>query len=343
MRKTRVLIVDDSRTMRRLIATTLLRDPEVEVVGEAGDPYEAREAIKALSPDVLTLDVEMPGMDGISFLRKLMRLRPTPVVMVSTLTARGAAVAIEALAEGAVECVCKPGHGDNGESFAALPGIVKLAARARLRGPVPAGARPAAVVSKSFAQDRIVMMGASTGGVDALSAILGGWPANCPPTLIVQHMPVGFTRLLAARLDVAAAPRVMEAANGAPLRAGVVYIAPGGPLHLEIDPSGRHCRLVEGPKMHGVSPAVDRLFASAEPSAAKVAAAVLSGMGRDGADGLRALRDAGARTFAQDEGSSVVFGMPRAAAEAGGAERVLPLEKIRDALLRACAASPHPA
>lgn len=342
MRKTRVLIVDDSRTMRRLIAATLSRDADIEIVGEAGDPFEAREAIKALSPDVLTLDVEMPGMDGISFLKKLMRLRPTPVVMVSTLTAKGAAIAIEALVEGAVDCVCKPGHGDGDQGFAELPRIVKQAARARLRGPRAARERSGPIFSKPLARDRIVLIGASTGGVDALSDLLDGWPADCPPTLIVQHMPVGFTQLLAARLDDLAAPRVMEAVDGAPLTAGVVYIAPAGPLHLELDPPGLCCRLVDGPKVHGVSPAVDRLFSSAAFSAKRVSAAVLSGMGRDGAEGLRALRDAGARTFAQDEATSVVFGMPRAAAEAGGVESMLPPARMRDALLTASAATPQP-
>ncbi len=339
--KTRVLVVDDSRTMRRVIRAALERDPRIEVVGEAGDPYEAREAIKALSPDVLTLDVEMPGMDGISFLKKLMRLRPTPVVMVSTLTAQGADTAIQALMEGAVDCVSKPKPGD-AAPFETLPRIVRHAARARLRIPGAAAGLAARDPARDFsANGRIVLIGASTGGVDALCALFRRYPARCPATLIVQHMPPAFTGKLAARLDQICPARVVEAQDGAPLVDGVVYLAPGGARHLVIDPIRSVCRLVEGPPLHGHAPSVDRLFASAQPLAARVTAALLTGMGRDGAAGLRALRDAGARTIAQDRSTSVVYGMPRVAVELGAVERELPIDRIPAAILQTCAVAAH--
>ena len=226
----RVLVVDDSATMRSLISAVLSRDPEIEVVGQAGDPYEARQAIKALNPDVMTLDVEMPNMNGIEFLEKVMRLRPMPVVMVSTLTTRGAEVTLAALEIGAVDCVAKPSTGGL-EGFRELPEKVKIAARARVR-PLDRLATPPATVkidAGTVAGDgRLIAIGSSTGGVEALITVLSRFPADCPPTVITQHMPESFTKSFSERLNRLCAPHVEEATDGAPLDPGRVYVAPGG-------------------------------------------------------------------------------------------------------------------
>lgn len=335
----RVLIVDDSPTMRGLIAATLRVDPDIEVVGEAGDPLEARGAIKALDPDVVTLDIEMPNMSGLEFLERLMRLRPTPVVMVSTLTQHGAEETIAALALGAVDCVGKPtGPGDR--DFQRLPEVVRAAAGARLQTAPGPRAEPTPEFRPS---GRIVALGASTGGVEALLQVISGFPANCPPTVITQHMPATFTPSFAARLDRTCPPQVSEARDGDKLETGRVYLAPGGAAHLKVERSGMdlRCRLVEGDLVSGHRPSVDVLFRSvAQAVGGQAAAALLTGMGRDGADGLLALRRAGAATVAQDEATSVVFGMPRVAFEIGAAERQLPLGRIASALLAATQKSP---
>lgn len=329
----RVLIVDDSATLRRLLRSALEADPRIRVVGDAADPLDAREKIKALNPDVLTLDVEMPRMNGIEFLDRLMRLRPMPVVMVSTLTRRGSAAAIEALSLGAVDCIGKPAQADGGAFLADLPDRVVAAASARVRlrsgsGDVTSSGTAAAPGGFSPA-DRIVLIGASTGGVDALERVLSGLPANCAPTFITQHMPDMFLASFARRLDGRVAPRVSLAKDGAAVGAGEVVIAPGGATHLELAPgSGVRCRLVTGERISGHRPSVDALFLSALSSARRIVAAVLTGMGRDGAEGMRMLRAEGARCFVQDEETSVVYGMPRAALAAGGAERALPLDAI---------------
>jgi two-component system chemotaxis response regulator CheB len=332
----RTLIVDDSATMRALIAVTLAADPEIEVVGEAADPLQAREAIKALNPDVITLDVEMPNMNGIDFLERLMRLRPMPVVMVSTLTTRGAEATLEALELGAVDCVAKPGSGDR-HAFDHLAEKVKTAARARIR---PRAAKPAPVSSWAAAEayvpdGKIVAIGSSTGGVEALMTLIEWLPANCAPTLITQHMPATFTRSFAERMNRASAAEVAEAYDGAQLAPGKVYLAPGGANHLELDGTGPCCRVSSGAPVSGHSPSVDVLFASvARAAKARAVGVILTGMGRDGAQGLMAMREAGARTLGQDEATSVVYGMPRAAHEIGAVERQLPLEKIAPAILK---------
>jgi two-component system chemotaxis response regulator CheB len=330
----RVLIVDDSATMRSLIATVLARDPEIEVVGEAGDPFEAREAIKKLNPDVITLDVEMPNMNGIDFLEKIMRLRPMPVVMVSTLTVRGAEATMEALELGAIDCVAKPSTGGL-EGFQDLPFKVKAAAKAKVRPLKPASERPAPV--EHTPDDRVIAIGSSTGGVEALIAILSRFPANCPPTVITQHMPATFTKSFSERLDRLCAPKVAEAHDGAPLENGRIYIAPGGEHHLEIGGASQlRCRLSEGAAVSGHRPSVDILFRSVAKAAGRRAVgAILTGMGRDGAEGLLAMRRAGARTFGQDEASSVVYGMPKAAFELGAVERQAPLDRLAAELLKA--------
>jgi two-component system chemotaxis response regulator CheB len=333
----RVLIVDDSATMRSLIATVLQRDPDIEVVGEAGDPLEAREAIKRLNPDVLTLDVEMPNMNGIDFLEKIMRLRPMPVVMVSTLTVRGAEATMEALELGAIDCVAKPSTGGL-EGFHDLPFKVKTAAKAKvrpLRTAEPGAPKPAPL--EHTPDDRIIAIGSSTGGVEALITVLSRFPANCPPTVITQHMPATFTKSFSERLDRLCAPKVAEAQDGAPLENGRIYIAPGGETHLEVvGSSAMRCRLFAGPAVNGHRPSVDVLFRSvAKVAGSRAIGAILTGMGRDGAEGLLAMRQAGARTFGQDEASSVVYGMPKAAFEIGAVERQAPLERIAAELLKA--------
>ncbi|MBA4803346.1 MAG: chemotaxis response regulator protein-glutamate methylesterase [Brevundimonas sp.] len=329
----KVLIVDDSATMRAMIGAALRTEPRLQVVGEAADPLQAREAIRALSPDVLTLDVEMPRMNGLEFLERLMRLRPMPVVMVSTLTERGADATLAALELGAVDCIAKP-TGLTPDRFRGLAATVLAAAQAR-----PRTRRPLPQVAAGYQpRGSLVAIGASTGGVEALLTVIGGFPANCPPTVVTQHMPASFTASFAARLDRVCAPRVSEARDGDPLEIGRVYIAPGGEAHLEIERRGGRlvCRLVEGDLTSGHRPSVDRLFGSvAEVAGPAAAGALLTGMGRDGAEGLLRMRRAGAQTIAQDETTSVVFGMPRVAWELGAVQQQLPLEAIAGAVLSA--------
>lgn len=329
----RVLVVDDSATMRSLISAVLRRDPQIEVVGQAGDPLEAREAIKALNPDVLTLDVEMPNMNGLDFLERIMRLRPMPVVMVSTLTVRGAEVTLEALALGAVDCVAKPSTGGL-EGFRDLPEKVKAAARARVRGARAAAAPAGALEHRP--DGRVIAIGSSTGGVEALITILSRFPANCPATVVTQHMPATFTRSFAERLNRLCAPQVQEAEDGSPVEPGRVYVAPGGASHLEVIGASRlRCRVQPGEPVSGHRPSVDVLFRSvAKTCGARAVGAILTGMGRDGAQGLLAMRQAGARTIGQDEASCVVYGMPKAAFEIGAVERQAPLDHIASELLK---------
>jgi two-component system chemotaxis response regulator CheB len=332
----RVLVVDDSATMRGLITASLRRDPAVEVVGSAGDPIEARSAIKALNPDVVTLDVEMPNMNGLEFLEKLMRLRPTPVIMVSTLTQRGAEASLEALSLGAFDCVGKPLGAVNGDAFPTLTELVKAAAASRPRN---LGERVAAPVRARFnGADHLVALGSSTGGVEALITLLSTFPANCPPTVVTQHMPPNFTRSFAERLDRLCQPKVQEAWDGAPLTPGQVYIAPGGVTHLKVQ--GQRtlvCRLTDEGLISGHRPSVDALFHSVATSAgARAVGAILTGMGKDGAEGLLAMRHAGARTFGQDEASCIVYGMPRAAVALGAVEHEAPLHTLAGLILDAC-------
>lgn len=334
----RVLIVDDSPTMRSLIAAVLGRDPLIEVVGETGDPLEAREAIKALDPHVLTLDVEMPRMDGLSFLEKIMRLRPMPVIMVSTLTRAGTDTTLAALELGAFDCVAKPAAGIlDDPGFAELPAKVRAAARARVRS---AGDRPRNQAARpGFSPDgRIVAIGSSTGGVEALLSVLAAFPANCPPTVITQHMPAAFTPSFAQRLDRTCAAHVSEASDGAVLEAGRIYLAPGGETHLEVTGSTRpRCRLTGAPLVNGHRPSVDVLFHSvAKAAGAQAVGVILTGMGKDGAQGLLAMRQAGAETVGQNEASCVVYGMPKAAHEIGAVGAQLPLERIGARLIDMC-------
>jgi two-component system chemotaxis response regulator CheB len=329
----RVLVVDDSATMRGLITARLRTDPLIEVVGHASDPHEARHAIKRLNPDVITLDIEMPNMDGIEFLDKIMRLRPTPVIMISTLTQRGADVSLKALEIGAFDCIAKPNTGSS-DDFDLLVDKVKAAANSRRRF------RRQDTVKRgndsSFTpDDRIIAIGASTGGVEALITILSQFPPNCPATVISQHMPATFTRSFAARLNNLCAASVCEATEGAPIEPGQIYLAPGD-FHLELAGSSSYrCRLSDAPKVNGHRPSVDVMFKSVMRAVgSRAIGVILTGMGRDGAEGLLTLRNAGAETLGQDEQSSVVYGMPRVAFEIGAVGRQLPLERIGETLVR---------
>lgn len=337
MSQIRVLVVDDSATMRSLISVALRRDPQIEVVGQAGDPIEARAAIKALDPDVVTLDIEMPNMNGLEFLEKIMRLRPTPVIMVSTLTMAGADATLQALELGAVDCVAKPtGVASGPEAFSDLIEKVKIAARSSVR---PRTEAPTADRRVGYrAGGDIVAIGSSTGGVEALLTILSGFPDTCPPTVITQHMPATFTKSFAARLDRASGAAVSEAYDGAPLETGRIYLAPGGETHLEVvRAGGLRCRLRAGDHISGHRPSVDALFNSVAIAAKGAAVGViLTGMGRDGAQGLKAMRQAGARTLGQNESTCVVYGMPRAAFELGAVDRQLPLAAVGPAILDLC-------
>ncbi len=338
----RVLVVDDSALMRQLLSTLLEDDPDIEVVGTAADPHIARERIKALTPDVVTLDIEMPHMDGLTFLRKIMTLRPTPVVMISTLTQRGADTTLEALEIGAVDFVAKP-TADLAQAMeglaAELQSKVKAAAGSRLgvRRPAPV-ARAPRQERRRGSKGKLVFVGASTGGVEALKTLLMGLPPDCPPVLITQHMPARFTTGFAERLNRECPMRVSEAAHDQRVEPGHVYIAPGS-HHLEIARHGTHlvCRLSDGPPVSGHRPSVDVLFRSAARIVPLAAVGViLTGMGKDGAEGLLELRHAGGTTFGQDEDSSLIYGMPRAALERGAVSQQHALGHMADAILDAC-------
>lgn len=338
----RVLVVDDSPTMRGLITAVLNSDPEVSVIGQAGDAMEARAAIKQLNPDVVTLDIEMPNMNGLEFLEKIMRLRPMPVIMVSTMTHHGANATLAALEIGAFDCVGKPAPGDR-RPFMDLTEKVKAAARSGRRL-VQASAPTQPVQPMSVADYRVgrkvVAIGSSTGGVEALITVLQKFPQNCPPTVITQHMPPTFTKSFAERLNRICAPVVEEATDGARLEIGKIYLAPGGERHLQVaNPSAPCCRLVEKDPVNGHRPSVDVLFDSVSELAGRNAVGViLTGMGRDGASGLLKMRGAGARTIGQNEKTCVVYGMPRVAYELGAVEQQLPLGSIGEEILKLTAA-----
>lgn len=338
MKRTRVLIVDDSAAMRMVLSRILASDPQIEVVGAAPEPHAAREMIRELNPDVLTLDVEMPGMDGLSFLERIMRLRPMPVVMVSSLTAAGAETTIEALRLGAVDCVVKPSRGPAGwqDDAALLCQTVRAAATSRARR-THVQRRATNAAGRTGYRARVIAIGASTGGVEALFHILPQFPADCPPVLVVQHMPAAFTASFARRLDRDCAVNVREATDGAPLRPGTVYIAPGGTHHMILDGGiTGTVRLIAQDKVNGHRPSADLLFRSVTPLGGKAVGAILTGMGDDGARGLLAMRQAGARTFGQTRGCCVVWGMPRVALEIGAIDQEVSLSQMAGTILAAC-------
>lgn len=339
--KIRVLVVDDSALMRGLLSQMINSAPDMEVVGAAPDAQHAREMIKALNPDVLTLDVQMPKMDGLAFLERLMRLRPMPVVMVSSFTEAGSETTLKALELGAIDFIGKPraGGGRSMESYAEdLVEKIRAAQGARLRRPMsssaasPAAASVMTPVAKSglAASGKIVFVGASTGGTEAIKEFLLGIPADCPPILVVQHMPEAFTASFAHRLDSLCAPRVIEAQGNEKVEPGTVYIAPGhSHLLIRRGNAGYLTELAAAPPVNRHRPSVDVLFDSAATLVGRKAIGViLTGMGKDGAQGLLRLRQAGARTFGQDEASCVVYGMPREAFLVGAVEEQCPLDQM---------------
>jgi two-component system chemotaxis response regulator CheB len=349
----KVLIVDDSAVVRQTLAEVLGSDPGIEVVGTAADPYAAVERMRAVSPDVITLDVEMPRMDGLTFLRKLMSQHPLPVVICSSLAGPASETTVRALEYGAVEIIEKPRLGTRRaleEARIRLCDTVKAAAHARVgaRRPVPIEARErhsadaviAAPRTQAMAEttDKVIVIGASTGGTEALRDVLTALPGDTPGVVVVQHMPEQFTRAFATRLDGLCRVEVKEAENGDRVYPGRVLIAPGN-LHTLLKRSGAryHVEVRDGPLVSRHRPSVDVLFRSAARFAGRNAvAAILTGMGDDGAQGMEELKAAGARTFAQDERSCVVFGMPQAAIKRGCVDRVVPLSRVAAELLQAC-------
>lgn len=339
MKKIQVLIVDDSALMRALLTDILHKDPAIQVVGVAKDPYDARAKIKQLNPDVLTLDVEMPKMDGVTFLSYLMRLRPMPVVMVSTLTKRGADVTFKALALGAVDFIHKPAFDQEQQLQHYTQEIIhkiKVAAEANVQAPDLLKSDVIHANIQALSQlnidttDKILAIGASTGGTEALKELLPHLPNDCPGIVITQHMPPAFTKPFALHLGKAASLPAKEAEEGDPILPGHIYVAPGN-IHLQIRLNGARycCSYSDAPEVNRFKPSVDVLFDSVAAHAGKNAIGVLlTGMGKDGAKGLHALHSKGARTIAQDEASSVVWGMPGAAVALGAADHILPLNQI---------------
>ena len=347
-RKIRVLIVDDSAIVRKMLTEALASEPDLEVVGTAPDPFIARDKIQSLHPDVLTLDIEMPRMDGLTFLSKLMRFHPLPVIVISSLGQASSRTAIEALQNGAIEVLAKPGGPYSvGELKQDLPHKVRAAAKARLirkttekavpRQPAPALGVPA------VSSDTLIAIGASTGGTEAISQVLTEMPESTPGIVIVQHIPPVFSTAFANRLNDLCRLRVKEAVDGDRVRPGQALIAPGG-FHMTVSKRGGEYRvsIQDGPRVCYQRPSVDVLFDSVAESAGKNAIGViLTGMGADGADGLLKMKRAGARTIAQDEASCVVFGMPREAIRLGAADQVLPLSRIAAEVIGLRAASPR--
>jgi two-component system chemotaxis response regulator CheB len=344
MAKTRVVVVDDSALVRSLLTEIINRQPDMECIGAASDPLVAREMIRNLDPDVITLDVEMPRMDGIDFLSKLMRLRPMPVVMVSTLTERGADVTLRALELGAIDFVAKPKIGltDGMRQLAQdITDKIRVASRAQVRRAAPlappgaAAPKPVVAAMGRLSTEKVIFIGASTGGTEATKELLTHLPPDSPAVVITQHMPPGFTTSYAKRLDSLCRIRVKEASDGERVLPGHAYIAPGG-HHLSVERSGANyiARVKVGEPVNRHMPSVEVLFESAArvvgPNALGI---MLTGMGADGARAMRAMRDAGSYNVCQDEASCVVFGMPREAIAHGAAHEVLPLTQIAPRLI----------
>jgi two-component system chemotaxis response regulator CheB len=336
-RRIRVLVVDDSAVVRNVFHQELAKDPEIEVVGTAPDPYVARDLILEKEPDVITLDIEMPRMDGITFLHKIMRYRPTPVIVVSSLTPAGGALALEALSAGACDVMCKPGAAYSvGDMTADLVQKVKDVAASGVRAaPLAAVAPPGPARALSRTTNQVVAIGASTGGTVAVERILKALPHNAPGIIITQHMPELFTRYFANRLKETSKLDAREAQGGESVVPGVVLVAPGN-KHLLLRRSGARyvTEVKEGPRVNRHRPSADVMFRSVAHAAGRNAVGViLTGMGGDGAQGLLAMHEAGARTVAQDEASCVVFGMPKVAIDLGAVDTVLPLDRIAGEIL----------
>jgi two-component system chemotaxis response regulator CheB len=344
----KVVVVDDSALVRGLLSEIINRQHDMQCVGVAADPLQAREVIRSANPDVITLDVEMPRMDGIDFLSRLMRLRPTPVVMVSTLTERGAEVTMRALELGAVDFVAKPkiGVADGLKRLADdITDKIRVAAHAQVHrlsaaAPAPQAATPATPSAHPsplgrLSTEKLIFIGASTGGTEATKAVLIELPADMPGILITQHMPAGFTTSYAKRLDSLSRIRVKEATDGERVLPGHAYLAPGG-LHLSVERSGANyiARVRDSEAVNRHKPSVEVLFQSAARVVGQNALGVmLTGMGADGAQAMRTMHDAGSYNICQDEASCVVFGMPREAIARGAAHEVLPLSRIAAALI----------
>jgi two-component system, chemotaxis family, protein-glutamate methylesterase/glutaminase len=347
-KRIRVLVVDDSAIVRHVIADTLSRDPELEVVGTAANPYIARDMILQLRPDVLTLDIEMPRMDGLTFLRVLQKHYPLPVVIISALTQSGSSAVLEALEAGAVDVLGKPTSSWSiGHLADELAQRVKGAAAARRQAPQHgSGNKPGYNLQahRNFDPHQLILIGASTGGTEALKEVLTRLPAGLPGICIVQHIPAGFSKALAERLNGQCALEVREAAEGDTMRPGLALIAPGD-QHMLINWQTGAYRVVlkQGPPLHYTRPAVDVLFnAAAACSGGSFVAVLLTGMGHDGAAGMAKLKSVGAITIAQNEQTCVVFGMPRAAIELGVVDQVLPLEAIPQAIVQASSRQMRP-
>lgn len=339
----KVLIVDDSAVVRQTLETELAKDPELQIVGTAPDPYIARDKIVSLQPDVITLDIEMPRMDGLTFLRKLMKHHPVPVVVVSSLSKAGSQIALEALQCGAVDVMCKPGAAYTvGDMSIELRHKLKSAAQARL--PVLRQAESNTNESSPLkpllkTTQKIIVLGASTGGTQAIEKVLTKFPKNAPGTVIVQHMPPGFTKAFADRLNSICQVEVKEAEDGDTVYTGRVLIAPGN-KHMLLCRSGAQyfVQVKDGPLVGHHRPSVDVLFQSAAQAAgANAVGVILTGMGVDGASGMLKMRQAGAVNFGQDEASCVVYGMPRAAFENGSVHHVVPLQDVASAVIKAAA------
>ncbi len=347
-KKITILVVDDSALIRQMFREILSSEPDMEVVDTASDPFDAREKIKLLNPDVLTLDIEMPRMDGLSFLEKIMALRPMPVVMASTLTQKGADATIRALELGAFDYVAKPVSNHTRDTIGALKSDlvakVRAAASANItsRNVTRSASETPSIIPfhpPHGKNKHIIAIGASTGGVEALRDLLVRLPANCPPIVITQHMPESFTKSFAARLNNVSQITVLEAANHDRLRDGHAYIAPGGSRHLKIVKLGADyvCKLEEGATVSSHRPSVDVLFHSvAESVGAKAVGVILTGMGKDGAEGMKAMRDKGAYNIGQNQASCVVYGMPQVAHKLGATHVELSLADIAAAVLHFC-------
>lgn len=344
----KVLIVDDSALVRKILSTELIRDPMIEIVGMAPDPYIGRDKIVQLNPDVLILDVEMPKMDGLTFLQALMKHKPMPVIILSSLAKEGGEVALRAIELGALEVICKPGESYSvGDMSEQLIDKIKAVAHVRMDRihSVNLGSNSASngmAVPKTRAMLRttqqIIAIGASTGGTEAIRDVLTKLPAEMPPILIVQHMPENFTRAFAQRLNTICRLTVREAAHGERVQAGTVLIAPGN-RHMTLSRSGAvyHVLLNSEPLVYHQRPSVEVLFNSvAQYAGANALGLLLTGMGKDGARGLLAMKEAGAMTIAQDEKSCVVFGMPKEAIDIGAAARVANLSEIPGLMVRIC-------
>lgn len=350
MKKIRVLCVDDSALVRSLMVEIINSHSDMEVVAVAPDPIVARDLIKEYTPDVLTLDVEMPRMDGLDFLERLMRLRPMPVVMVSSLTERNSDITIRALELGAVDFVTKPRLGLRDgllEYSDIIADKIRAAAMSRPRrrmAQASATATPKTLTGRFATTEKLIMIGASTGGTEAIRQVLEPLPSNSPAIMITQHMPAGFTRSFVQRLDSLCQVQVHEAEHGQRVLPGHVYLAPGGIAHMKLARSGANyvVELEDSEPVNRHRPSVDVLFNSAAEMAGKNAVGVLlTGMGKDGAQGMLAMKKAGAVTFAQDEASCVVFGMPREALMIGAADEAVPLSEISERILASAGAYGH--